>query len=108
MSAAQLASTAEAIEPVNLRLNQAVHYSGLSRSTLYRLNSEHRLVFRKAGKSVLVDFKSLKSLIDTLPEVTIPITPVGVPALTQAPTPKAKDKRTLSKGRTARAAAVQS
>jgi hypothetical protein len=102
MNVAQLASTAEAIEPKNLRINQAVNYSGLSRSSLYRLNSEGRLVFRKAGKSVLVDFKSLKTLIDTLPEVTIPIAPVGVPALTPAPAKVAKGARTAARGRGAR------
>ncbi len=41
--------------------------SGLSRSTLYRAAMDGRLRLVKAGRSTLVDYASLRALLDGLP-----------------------------------------
>jgi hypothetical protein len=45
----------------------AVDYSGRSRSRLYQLAAIHEGLFRKDGKSTLVDFAVLNRILDTLP-----------------------------------------
>jgi hypothetical protein len=46
---------------------RAVDYSGRSRSRLYQLASEYEGLFRKDGKSTLVDFSILDRILDGLP-----------------------------------------
>jgi hypothetical protein len=49
----------------------AVAWSGLSRSALYRYAAEGRLIFRKAGRTTIVDGASLADLIANLPTAQI-------------------------------------
>jgi excisionase family DNA binding protein len=44
-----------------------VSMTGLSRSTLYRQASAGRLKMLKFGRSTLVDYASLRALLDSLP-----------------------------------------
>jgi hypothetical protein len=46
---------------------RAVDYSGRSRSRLYQLAAKHEGLFRKDGKSTLVDFTILDQILDELP-----------------------------------------
>jgi hypothetical protein len=62
-----------AIEPLAVRVNEAIRISGLSRSSLYRLASRGELIFLKAGSSILVDFASLRCVIAGLPKASINI-----------------------------------
>jgi hypothetical protein len=45
----------------------AVDYSGRSRSRLYQLAAKHEGLFRKDGKSTIVDFAVLDLILDGLP-----------------------------------------
>ena len=56
-----------ATEPLYVPLRRAVEISGLGKSSLYRAAMDGRLRFVKAGRSTLVDFASLKALLDGLP-----------------------------------------
>jgi hypothetical protein len=49
----------------------AVDWSGLSRSALYRYAAEQRLIFRKAGRTTIVDGASLAALVESLPVAQI-------------------------------------
>jgi hypothetical protein len=49
----------------------ACEWSGLSRSALYRYAGEGRLIFRKAGRTTIVDGASLAALVDSLPAAQI-------------------------------------
>jgi hypothetical protein len=51
-----------------LTIPRAVNWSGFSRSALYRYNAAGLLIFRKSGRTVLVDGASLAALIASLPE----------------------------------------
>jgi hypothetical protein len=56
----------------------AVDYSGRSRSRLYQLAARHEGLFRKDGKSTIVDFAILDQILDGLPVAKIkdaPATP---------------------------------
>jgi hypothetical protein len=64
-------AAAAAPDPILVRLNEAIRISGFSRSDLYRRASRGEIVFRKCGKSVLVDYASLKAAIDGLPTAII-------------------------------------
>jgi hypothetical protein len=46
---------------------RAVDYSGRSRSRLYQLAAEYEGLFRKDGKSTIVDFAILDQILDKLP-----------------------------------------
>jgi hypothetical protein len=48
-------------------IRDAVGWSGLSRSALYRYASEGKLTIRKAGRTSIVDGGSLAALINSLP-----------------------------------------
>ena len=61
------------VEPIAVRINEAVRISGFSRSKLYLMNARGELVFRKAGKAVLVDYASLKAAVLAMPTTTIRI-----------------------------------
>jgi len=49
----------------------AIAWSGLSRSGLYREAGAGRLLFRKAGRKTIVDGASLAALVASLPAATI-------------------------------------
>ncbi|MGC5198343.1 hypothetical protein [Aphanothece microscopica] len=49
----------------------ACEWSGLSRSGLYRFAGEGRLIFRKAGRTTIVDGASLAALVESLPAAQI-------------------------------------
>jgi hypothetical protein len=49
----------------------ACDYSGRSRSRLYQLAAKHEGLFRKDGKSTLVDFVILDAILDELPVAKI-------------------------------------
>jgi hypothetical protein len=67
------ASAGTAIDPIQVRIREAVRVSGFSRSTLYLMAARGEVVFRKSGKTVLVDFASLKAASEALPIATIRI-----------------------------------
>jgi hypothetical protein len=50
---------------------RAVDYSGRSRSRLYQLAAKHEGLFRKDGKSTIVDFAILDRILDGLPTAKI-------------------------------------
>ena len=50
---------------------QAVDYSARSRSRLYQLAAKHEGLFRKDGKSTIVDFAILDRILDGLPVAKI-------------------------------------
>jgi hypothetical protein len=49
----------------------AVDYSGRSRSRLYQLAAKHKGLFKKDGKSTIVDFGILDQILDDLPVAKI-------------------------------------
>jgi hypothetical protein len=55
------------LEPLAVPLPDAQRISGQSRTSLYRANARGDLIFIKAGSKTLVDYESLKSLIQSLP-----------------------------------------
>ena len=76
MKSALLASAASApplpvvvdiAAPILVPLRRATEISGLSKSTLYLHAMQGRLTLKKAGKRTLVDYASLKSLLEGLP-----------------------------------------
>ena len=58
-------------ERAGFTIQGAVDWSGLSRSALYRYAAEGRLTFRKAGRTTIVDGRSLAALIANLPQARI-------------------------------------
>jgi hypothetical protein len=50
---------------------RAIDYSGRSRSRLYQLAGHYPGLFRKDGKSTLVDFSILDAILDDLPVAKI-------------------------------------
>ena len=59
------------LPPLALPLARAVAWSGLSRSTLYRLAAQGRVRLVKAGRSTLVDAHSIRTLVAALPPATV-------------------------------------
>jgi hypothetical protein len=57
--------------PLNMRSSQAIVWSGISRSTLYRYAGEGKLRMIKAGRTTLVDMESLRALLASLPAAEI-------------------------------------
>jgi hypothetical protein len=49
------------------RMPSAIEYSGLSRSRLYELAAVTNGLFRKQGRSTLIDFAVLDQLLEALP-----------------------------------------
>ena len=49
------------------RLRAASEYSGIGRTRLYEFAAAHDGLFRKNGKSTLVDLAMLDKILDTLP-----------------------------------------
>ncbi len=52
------------LQPKAVRMKEAEHFSGLSGSTLRRLGRRGEVTFIKVGRSKLVEFNSLKALLD--------------------------------------------
>lgn len=53
-----------AIEPISVRIPDAVRLTGLSRSRLYELMRSGDIPFVKVGSSTLIPFDSLRAFID--------------------------------------------
>jgi hypothetical protein len=62
---------AVAIEPLAVRLPDAVRISGLSRSELYRRAARGEIKFLKCGTSTLVDVSSLRAAVAGLPRAEL-------------------------------------
>jgi hypothetical protein len=58
-------------EPLAVTLREATRLSGFSRSKLYMLAGQGRLVFLKNESRVLVDYPSLKAVVAELPRAVI-------------------------------------
>jgi hypothetical protein len=58
-------------EPIAVRLNEATRLSGLSRSELYRRAGRSEIILLKSGRTTLVQFRSLRRLITSLPRASI-------------------------------------
>jgi hypothetical protein len=54
---------------------RAIDYSGRSRARLYQLAAKHEGLFRKEGRSTLVDFAILDQILDALPSAQIKPSP---------------------------------
>ncbi len=59
------------LQPLAMPLARAVTWSGLSRSTLYRMAAEGRVRLVKCGRSTLVDASSLRALVAALPPAAV-------------------------------------
>jgi hypothetical protein len=59
------------LERLAVRLPEASYISGLSRSELYRRAARDEVIFLKCGASTLVDLKSLRALVASLPRAKI-------------------------------------
>jgi excisionase family DNA binding protein len=53
-----------AIEPISVRIPEAVRLTGLSRSRIYELMKSKDIAFVKVGSSTLVLVESLRSFIE--------------------------------------------
>jgi hypothetical protein len=53
------------------KIPAALAYSGLGRTKLYELAGEHPGLFRKLGKSTLIDFALLDRILDDLPTAKV-------------------------------------
>ena len=62
---------AHTLAPLALPLARAVAWSGLSRSTIYRMAAQGRVRLVKAGRSTLVDADSLRAVVAGLPPATV-------------------------------------
>ena len=81
MKDALLASTGSALTPlpaadhsfgpILVPIRKAVEISGLSRSTIYLRAKAGELTLKKAGKTTLVDYASLRALLDSLPSAQL-------------------------------------
>jgi hypothetical protein len=58
-------------EPLALPIPQAVAVTGLSRSALYRLAGEGRIVLLKHGRTTLVEMASARAVLAGLPRASI-------------------------------------
>ena len=65
--AAKHAPPLPALEPLGVPLKLAIQISGLSRSDIYRRKARGELIFRKSGRTVIVDYQSLKAVALGLP-----------------------------------------
>lgn len=61
----------ETITPFALTVPDAVRFSGLNRSALYRLMSEGKLTPRKVGKRTLLLTDDLRNVLETAPAAPI-------------------------------------
>jgi hypothetical protein len=58
-------------ERLAVRLAEAAHISGFSRSELYRRAARGEVIFLKCGASTLVDLESLRAAVASLPRAQI-------------------------------------
>lgn len=72
--------TTPEILPRFLRMEQAVSYAGLSRSTLYREMAAGRIAAKKIRGCLLLDRSSLDCFLDEAPDAEIRCSPSPVPA----------------------------
>ena len=54
-----------------VRLPEATHLSGFSRSELYRRAARGEIIFLKCGTTTLVDLESLRAAVASLPRASI-------------------------------------
>jgi hypothetical protein len=59
------------LERLAVRLPEATHISGFSRSELYRRAARGEIMFRKCGATTLVDMESLRAAVASLPRAQI-------------------------------------
>ena len=55
------------LEPLYVSLKDAETISGLSAVTLYRRIADGKIICRKAGSKTLVELKSLRGFLESLP-----------------------------------------
>jgi hypothetical protein len=67
----QLAAAESYVEPLAVRVAEAVKISAISETELYRRAARGEVIFRKVGASTVVDFASLKELVRSLPVAPI-------------------------------------
>lgn len=58
-------------EPLLVRVAEAMRLTGWGRTTLYRKAAAGEIEFRKAGKTTLVTYASLKAAVARLPVAKI-------------------------------------
>jgi hypothetical protein len=58
-------------EPIAVRIPWAMRISGLSRSEIYRRAGRGEIILLKCGRSTLVEYRSLRGLIKSLPRASI-------------------------------------
>jgi hypothetical protein len=68
---ASAALAAPMVEPLAVRIPEAARLSGFSRSQLYLMAGRGEIVFKKCGKTTLVDYPSLKARVAALPSADI-------------------------------------
>jgi hypothetical protein len=87
--------------------NHRYNRPAAGRSDLYRRAARGEVVFKKSGKSILIDYQSLKAAVAALPTATINVAqPQPSRKLITAPQrPGGKGSRSAARGRGARAAA---
>ena len=66
-ASAEFSGEARNFEPILITIRKAVEISGLSRSTICLRAKAGELTLKKAGKTTLVDYASLRALLDSLP-----------------------------------------
>jgi hypothetical protein len=54
------------------RVSEATAYSGLGRSSLYKLAAAHKGLFRKHGAATIVDFNVLDRILEAAPPAEFP------------------------------------
>jgi hypothetical protein len=65
------ASSEVCLDPIAMRLTEAVRYSGFSRSEIYRRAGIGEIVLLKSGATTLVDVASLRAAVRALPRAVI-------------------------------------
>ena len=55
------------LEPITVTIRSATERTGISRASLYRLAISGDILFRKMGRTTLVDWASLKAYAENLP-----------------------------------------
>ena len=67
LTSAEFSGESRDLAPILVTIRRAVEISGLSRSTIYLRAKAGELTLKKAGKTTLVDYASLRALLDGLP-----------------------------------------
>jgi hypothetical protein len=55
------------LPPIAVREREARRVSGLSRTSLYRMRKRGQIECRRAGRTLLYDYASLKAALEALP-----------------------------------------